>query len=77
MPADAPTSNNGVPIPMLSAHNAEPPRTMSPVWPITVNVATSGGATQAVTIRDDNAPITKAPIYVPLFCLPLTMLSRL
>ena len=39
---------------------------------MTVSVATSGGATQAVTISDDSAPITKAPMNVPLFCRPLT-----
>ena len=76
-PADAPTSSSGAPMPMLMANRAEPPRSMSPVWPMTVSAATSGGATQAVTMSDDSAPMTKAPMTVPLFCWPLTDARRL
>ena len=76
-PAEAPTINNGAPMPMLNANSAVPPRNMSPDWPITVNVATSGGATQAVTINDDSAPMMNAPIIVPRFCWPLMPASRL
>jgi hypothetical protein len=38
-----------------------PPRTMSPVWPITASAANNGGATQAETISADSAPITATP----------------
>ena len=76
-PCAAPTSNNGAPMPRLIANNALPPRNVSPVCAMTVNAAIRAGATQAVTINDDKAPMMNAPIMVPLFCLPLIPDSRL
>ena len=66
-PADAPTSSRGAPMPRLRAKRAVPPRNMSPDWPMTVRVATSGGATQAVTMSEESAPMMKAPTTVPVF----------
>ncbi len=43
----------------------------SPLWPITVSAAINGGATQAVTISEDSAPMTAVPTSVPCFCLSL------
>ncbi len=42
---------------------------------MTASAATSAGATQAVTISEDSAPITNAPITVPLFWLLLMAAS--
>ncbi len=50
---------------------------MSPVCAMTDSAATSAGATQAVTIRDEMAPITKAPMAVPRFWPLLNDASRL
>jgi len=63
-------------MPRLSENRAAPPRNTSPLWPITASAATSGGATQAVTIRDDSAPMTAVPSSVPCFCLLLASARR-
>ena len=66
-PAEAPTSSNGVPMPMLSANNAPEPRATSPVWLMNVSAPMSGGATQVVTISAVSAPMTAVPMNVPPF----------
>ena len=75
-PAEAPTSSSGAPMPRLKAKSAAPPRTTSPLWPITASDATSGGATQAVTIRDESAPMIAVPSNVPCFWLLLRFATR-
>ena len=75
-PADAPTSSSGAPIPRLMANSAAPPRNTSPLWPITASEATRGGATHAVTISDDSAPMIAVPIRVPCCCLSLMRETR-
>ena len=77
LPWAAPTASSGAPIPMLIANSAVPPRNMSPLCAITVSAAIRAGATQAVTTSADNAPMTNAPMAVPLFWLPLTVASLL
>src|SRR5690606_30746039 len=68
LPAEVPTTRSGAPMPRLNANSAPAPRTTSPLWPITASAATSGGATQVVTISADSAPITAVPANVPAFC---------
>ena len=75
-PAEAPTTSSGAPMPMLSANSAAAPRNTSPLWPITASAATSGGATQAVTISDESAPMTAVPSSVPCCCLLLASARR-
>ncbi len=75
-PCATPTTNNGAPIPRLIANSAVPPRSISPVCAMTVKVATRAGATQAVTMSDDRAPMTNAPTVVPLFWPPLIAATR-
>ena len=43
---------------------------------MTARVANSGGATQAVTISADSAPMTATPPNVPARCWLLTSVSR-
>ena len=71
LPCAAPTSKSGAPIPRLIANSAVPLRSMSPVCAITVSAAINAGATQAVTMSADRAPMMNAPSIVPLFWLPL------
>ena len=75
-PAEVPTASSGNPMPSDSANRVRAPRSMSPVWAITVSAATRGGATQVVTTSADSAPITAVPMKVPLFCRPLAVLMR-
>ena len=75
-PAEAPTTNNGAPMPSAMTNNAAPPRHMFPVWLMTISVAISGGATQAVTMSADNAPMTATPAKLPVRCRLLTSLRR-
>src|SRR5688500_4855198 len=56
-PADAPSNNNGTPIPNAMTNNADPPRTTSPVWLIYSSAPARGAATQGPTISADNAPM--------------------
>ena len=63
-------------MPRLSANSAAAPRNTSPLWPMTASAATSGGATQAVTISEDSAPITAVPSSVPCFCWLLASARR-
>ncbi len=65
LPAEAPTRSSGTPMPRLIAKSAAAPRTMSPLWPMTARVATSGGATQVVMMSADSAPITATPTKEP------------
>src|SRR5882672_1184037 len=60
-PADAPTTSNGTPMPMLIENSATEPRATSCVWLIMVSAPTSTGATQAVTIKELSAPMTAVP----------------
>ena len=49
-----------------SAQTTPRPRAaMLPLWPITAKVATSGGATQVVTMSAESAPMTATPPKVP------------
>ena len=66
LPCAAPTASSGAPMPRLIANSANPPRTMSPLCAMTVSAAIRAGATQAETTNADNAPMTSAPIIVPL-----------
>jgi hypothetical protein len=75
LPAEAPTSSSGEPMPMLSANNAPEPRATSPVWLMNVSAPMSGGATQVVTISDVSAPMIAVPMKVPPFWL-LAMFDR-
>ena len=77
LPCAAPTASSGAPMPRLIANRAVPPRTMSPVCAMTVSAAISAGATQAVTTSAEIAPMTNAPIIVPLFWVPLAPASLL
>ncbi len=63
-------------MPRLIAKSASPPRSTSPLCPITASVATSAGATQVVTISAESAPITATPPKVPARCLLLASASR-
>ena len=66
-PAEAPTTSSGEPMPRLNANNAPEPRATSPLWPMTARVATSGGATQVVTISAESAPMIATPMNLPPF----------
>ena len=61
LPADVPMIKRGVPIPMLIENSAIPPLKIFPVSLMTISEAINGGATQAVTINDEMAPIKKVP----------------
>ena len=63
-------------MPRLMANSAAAPRAMLPLWPITASVATSGGATQVVTISADSAPMTATPPKLPAVCRLLAALKR-
>ncbi len=65
LPAEAPKTSSGAPMPSDSANSAAPPRTGSPVAPITISAAASGAATQGPTMSAENMPIAPAPIQVP------------
>ena len=71
-PAEAPTTSSGVPMPMLMANSAAPPRTICPVWLMTSSAPTSAGPTQVVTMSAESAPMTATPPKVPADCLLLT-----
>ena len=76
LPAEAPTTSSGAPIPRLMANSAAAPRAMLPLWPITASVATSGGATQVVTISAESAPMTATPPKLPAVWRLLASLRR-
>ena len=65
LPAEAPTISSGVPMPMLMAKSAAPPRTICPVWLMTSSAPTSAGPTQVVTMSAERAPMTATPPKVP------------
>ena len=56
-----PITIKGIPKPILRAVSAKIPRKISPLCPITMSVATNGGATQAVTKKADKMPIKNTP----------------
>ena len=76
LPAEAPTTSSGVPMPRLMAKSAAPPRTSWPVWLMTRSAATSAGPTQVVTMSADSAPMTATPPKVPALWRLLTSASR-
>ena len=53
---------SGIPKPRLKEERAMMPLAILPLSPITISVATNGGATQAVTINADKAPMIITPI---------------
>ncbi|CFD85428.1 Uncharacterised protein [Bordetella pertussis] len=65
VPADAPTSSSGMPMPQAIANRAAPPRITSPVCEMYSNAPASGAATQGPTINADSAPMTRAPVTRP------------
>ena len=76
LPAEAPTTSKGAPMPMDRENKARPPRSTLPVWLMTASAATSGGATQAVTTSEDSAPIRAVDSTLPPESLPLTPFKR-
>ena len=65
LPAEAPTTSSGVPMPMLIAKSAAPPRAIWPVWLMTSSAPTSAGPTQVVTMSAESAPMTATPPKSP------------
>ena len=57
-----PITMSGIPKPILRADSATMPQKISPLCPITISVATNGGATHAVTKNAERIPIINTPI---------------
>ena len=72
LPAEAPTARSGVPMPMLMANSAAPPRTICPVSLMTIRAPTRAGPTQVVTMSAESAPMTATPPIEPLLWRLLT-----
>ena len=63
-------------MPSPVTYSAPAPRATWPVWLITESAAMIAGATHAVTMSADSAPMTNVPTNVPDFCWLLTFVSR-
>ena len=62
LPAETPIKIKGMPKPKLSDERANMPLNTLPLSPITINVATKGGATHAVTNNAESTPTTSTPM---------------
>src|SRR5690606_19022637 len=65
VPADAPASSNGTPMPQARKNKARPPSTTSCVCEIYSRIPASGAATHGPTIKADTAPSSTAADALP------------
>ena len=72
LPALAPNTISGAPMPSASANNAKPPSTASCFCAMYSTATARGGVTQGPTISADNAPMIATPNSDPPDCLLLT-----
>ena len=73
LPALAPNTTSGAPIPKASANRAKPPSTASCFCAMYKTATASGGVTQGPTISADSAPMIITPASEPPDCLLLTL----
>ncbi len=72
LPALAPNTTSGAPMPSASVNSAKPPRTASCFSAMYSTATASGGVTHGPTISADSAPMIATPDSDPPDCLLLT-----
>src|SRR6185312_2549679 len=72
LPALAPNTTSGAPMPSASANSAKPPSAGSCFSAMHSTATASGGVTQGPTISADSAPMIATPTSDPPDCLLLT-----